>query len=142
MSLSSGLIPTEKPKEDILKAYRIRKLGFKRFVEEIIFSHTISFYDPIKQNKLKLFNTMKTGKKEATKPFAVKADEQKFGRLLVIQEKLGFLIKDVLSCKLTIYPLSIGSHDVKGKSNKDVKPNKARSENLISVQDVSCQHSE
>ena len=85
---------------------------------------------------------MKTGKKEATKPFAVKADEQNFGRLLVIQEKLGFLIKDVLSCKLTIYPLSIGSHDVKEKSNKDVKPNKARSENLISVQDVSCQHSE
>ena len=45
VSLSSGLIPTEKAKEDILQAYRIRKLGFKRFVEEIIFSHTISFYD-------------------------------------------------------------------------------------------------
>ena len=85
---------------------------------------------------------METSKKEATKPFAEKADEQKFGRLLLNQEKLGFLIKDVLSRELTIYPLSIASHDVKGKANKDVKPNKARSENLISVQDVSCQHSE
>ena len=67
MSLSSRLIPTEKAKEDILKAYKIGKLGFEVFVEERICSHTVSFYDPIKQNNLKSFNTTETGKKKQPK---------------------------------------------------------------------------
>ena len=53
MSLSSGLIPIEKAKEDILKAYKIRKLDFERFVEERICAHTVSFYDPINRTSLK-----------------------------------------------------------------------------------------
>ena len=39
-----------------LKAYKIGRPGFERFVEERIFPYTVSFYDPIKQNKLKSFN--------------------------------------------------------------------------------------
>ena len=67
MGLSFGLISTEKTKEDILKAYKIGKLGFERFVEERTCSYTASFYDPIKQNKLESFNTRKWVKKRQPK---------------------------------------------------------------------------
>ena len=104
------MIPTEKAKEDILKAYKIGKLGFERFVEERVFSHNVSLYDPIKQNNLKSFITREKDKKEAAKAFAVTADKQTFRRLLLIQEKRGVLM-DVLSYELTICPLSIASPD-------------------------------
>ena len=48
MSYLLCLIPKQKAKEDILKVYKKRKLGFERFAEEKIWSHTISFSDPIK----------------------------------------------------------------------------------------------
>ena len=76
MSYVLCLIPKQKAKEDILKVYKKRKLGFERFAEEKICSHTISFSDPIKQNKLKSFNTKEMVKKELTKLFPVKADRQ------------------------------------------------------------------
>ena len=63
MSLSSRLITLEKAKKDILKTYKIWKLGFERFVEERICSDTVSFYDSIKQNKLESLNTRKRVKK-------------------------------------------------------------------------------
>ena len=50
-------------------------------------------------------------KKEATEAFAVKADRQMFGRLLLIQEKRAVSMKDVLSYELTLYLLSIASPD-------------------------------
>ncbi len=43
----------QKIKEDIPKNYNIGKQYFKGFVEERICAHTVSFYDPIKQNWLK-----------------------------------------------------------------------------------------
>ena len=49
------------------------------------------------------------GKKEATKVFTVKADRQTSGRLLLIEGKRGVSMKDVLSYKLTIYPLLMAS---------------------------------
>ena len=67
MSLSSRLITSEKAKKDILKTYKIWKLGFERFVEGRICSDTVSFYDSIKQNKLESFNARKRVKKRQPK---------------------------------------------------------------------------
>ena len=73
MNLSSGLIPTEKAKEDILKSYKMRKLDFARFVEEKNCYHTVSFYDPTKQNKLKSFNAREMGKKRGNQSVCCKS---------------------------------------------------------------------
>lgn len=104
-----------------LNELRIGKGCLKKFVEERLISKEVPFYDPIEKNKLKTFTSMqvKITMKAKGKEIILKADRNIFSGLLVIHEKRGISLSDVL--KFSLGPVAWSLANVDGTIFKTVK---------------------
>ena len=58
---------------------------------------------------LKTFSSKQSKNKSPKKSSAVESDRKMFARLLLMQERRGVIIKDILLYELTSYPLSLAT---------------------------------
>ena len=74
----------------------------------------------IKKNKLRTFTSLDASPVSITNnTIALKSDTEMFARLLVIQERRGISMREVLKFELSVFPLSLATSE--GNLNKTVK---------------------
>ena len=74
----------------------------------------------MKKNKLRTFNSLGASPVSvSTNTIALKSDREMFPRLLVIQERCGINMRDILKFELSVFPLSLATSE--GNLNKTVK---------------------
>ena len=91
------------------------------FIEQRIKHNHIGFYEKIKKNKLKTFTTMLSTQKVSVNggDVVIRADRALFARLLVIREKRGVSIKELLQYSLSPIAWSLATPE--GNTFKSVK---------------------
>ena len=121
MSLSSGINATLEVQQDLLKAEDVGKKQARDFIDDRIKNNKVGFYETIKKNKLKTFSTMNATKKISVKgkEVIIRADRSLFARLLVIREKRGLSMKELLQFSLGPIAWSLATPD--GNIYKSVK---------------------
>jgi len=82
-SLSTGKNVREDVKRDLLRAKGVWEYAAKNFVDERL-SKGSGFYDTIPKQKLKTFSMLQIKKTIAGKEFMLKADNEVYGRMLLI----------------------------------------------------------
>ena len=99
--------------QDLLKAEDVGRKQARNFINDRIKHHKVDFYDTIKKNKLKTFSTMKATKHISVKDkeVIIRADRSLFARLLVIREKRGLSIKELLKFSLGPVAWSLATPD-------------------------------
>ena len=81
-----------------MRAESLGKRTAEEFIEQRIKHNHVEFYEIVKKNKLKMFTTMLSTRKVSVngKDVVIRADRALFARLLVIREKRGVSIKELL----------------------------------------------
>ena len=94
-----------------MDAATIGESSFKDFIKNRIESNNFGFYEPIKKNKLRNFDTAIITKimKVHGKDIAIKNDRETFARLLVIQRTREIDIKEVLRHELSSILLALSN---------------------------------
>ena len=120
-NMSSGVAARKETCDDLLRAEEVGKSCLKSFIEMRLIRGTHSFYEPIKKNKLSTFDDMIIKKKLKVNEgsIALKADQNTFARLLIIQRSRSIDLEKVLNFELSPYPLSLCHLD--GTMTKTVK---------------------
>ena len=123
--ICSGVEATDTVQQDLLKAEDRGLHACKEFIRDRIQTPAVSFYSPIKKQKLKTFKDMSIKKicNAKEKAVTIAAERSMFARLLVIAKSSRHLIslKEVLSYSLSPVPWSLALPD--GGLVKTVKSN-------------------
>ena len=82
----------------LLRAKSLGKRRAEEFLEQRIKHNHVEFYETVKKNKLKTFTAMLSTRKVSVngKDVVIRANHALFARLLVIREKRGVSIKELL----------------------------------------------
>ena len=107
ISLSSGVIASDSVQSDLLRANSVGTDCFHKFLKERVESSKISFYSPLKKNKLKTFNreVEKKTHQVDSKNVKVTADRDMFARMLLIREVRKELVSIRELLKYSLEPL-------------------------------------
>ena len=119
VSLSSGMNASTEVRK--LRAQLVGKEKAVDFIEQRIKKSNVGFYDTIKKSKLKTFTTMLEQQKLSVngKDVVIRADRELFARLLIIREKRGINIKELL--KYSLGPIAWSLATPQGNIFKSVK---------------------
>ena len=120
LSLSPGIAAPEDVQNDLMKAEDVGKKQLENVISTRIESNIVNFYEPIRKNQLKSFDSSKKRVlKVKGRSIAIKSDREIFARLLIIQGSRGVNLRDVLCFELSSVPLSIANPDgTISKTNK------------------------
>ena len=118
--LSSGRVAPKDLQDDLLNAKDIGAGQLKDLVAVRIQSDETQSHDPRRKNKLKTFSCLEANPINMTKTTtALKSDQEIFARLLLLKEKHGWSMKEILKYELSAFPLSLSTRD--GSLRKTVK---------------------
>ena len=118
--LSSGRVVPKDLQDDLLHAEDIGAGQLKDFLATRIQSDETKFHDPIRKNKLKTFSCLEANPINITNTItALKSYWETFAKLLVLKEKRGVSMKEILKDELSTFPLSLSTCD--GSLRKTVK---------------------
>ena len=123
VGLSSQIEAPPTVQKDLMNAATIGESSFKDFIKNRIESNNFGFYEPIKKNKLRNFDTAIITKimRVHGKDIAIKSDRETFVRLLVIQRTRKIDIKEVLRHELSPVPLALSNPDTASTLCKTAK---------------------
>ena len=123
VGLSSQIEAPPTVQKDLMNAATNGESSFKDFIKNRIESNNFGFYEPIKKNKLRNFDTAIITKimKVHGKDIAIKNDRETFARLLVIQRTREIDIKEVLRHELSSVPLALSNPDTASTLCKTAK---------------------
>ena len=107
ISLSSGVVPTDKVTSDLLDAELIGERELLKFQDERLKKQTINYYEPLKKMKLGTFSTLfkKSVKVKANVQFSTQSDI--FGKISLIQQLRPLNLKEVFCYPLGPVPWSL-----------------------------------
>ena len=114
INICSGVEARQDVADDLLNAETLGKQSFDKFWKDRIESSTTSFYEPIKQLKLKTFYDMLVKKtvKLNDKTVTIAAERSMFGRLLIVAKSRDTLtLKQILNYSLSPIPWCFGLPD-------------------------------
>ena len=96
--LLSGINASEEVQNDLLRGEALGRKQAKEFIDDRIKQNETGLYDTIKKNKLKIFSSLipVTRRYVKGKEVIIQSDRSLFARLLVIQEKRGISIRELL----------------------------------------------
>ena len=96
--LFSGINASEEVENDLLQAEALGRKQAKEFIDDRIKQNKTGFCDTIKKNKLKTFSSLKPVKRLCVKDkeVIIQSDHSLFARLLIIREKRGISIRELL----------------------------------------------
>ena len=95
--LSSGRVAPKDLQDDILNAEDIRAGQLKDFLTTRIQSDETKFHGSIRKNKLKTFGCLEANPINISNTtITLKSDQESFARLLVLKEKRGVSMKEIL----------------------------------------------
>ena len=131
-SISSAVVVPDDIAANILNAYTIREKRFVQFINEILKSSKVSFYDTLPNLKLKTFSAevKTTYVKMKGQELTVRADRNLFTRLLIVAQTRSLNMRDVLCYELDPVPWSLASVDESLAKNCKVKTARSVRERL------------
>ena len=111
ISLSSGLIPTEKAASDMLEAEAKGETEVLKFIDERLVNQSIDFFHPLKRLKLGSFTTVlkKTVKMKSGMVVQFSVQSDIFGKIAIIQQTRQLDLKEVFCYPLGPVPWSIAN---------------------------------
>ena len=123
VGLSSQIQAPPAVQKDLMNAAIIGESSFKDFIQNRIESNNFGFYEPIKNNMLRNFDTAIRTKimKVHGKDITTKNDRETFARLLVIQRTREIDIKEVLRHELSLVPLALSNPETASTLCKTAK---------------------
>ena len=122
MSVSTGIIPTEKIKHDLLNAREVGEIAMSEFIRDRLSDNsTKSFYDTLEKKQLSTFKNMNkvTSCKVKNKIIEVTSRTDIFSKIAIISQKRSIELLPVFAYPLGTVPSSLGQPD--GTLNKTVK---------------------
>ena len=122
INICSGVKAPPELADDIIQAEDIGLTSLREFIDKRIVNSEVSFYDPIKKNKLRTFAYLfkKKSIKLQDKTITLTAERAIFARMLVIAKiQEGMSLKLLMTYSLTPIPLVFGLPD--GSLVKTVK---------------------
>ena len=97
LGFSSGRVAPKDLQDDILNAEDIGAGQLKDFLTTRIQSDETKFHDSIRKNKLKTFGCLEANPINISNTtITLKSDQESFARLLVLKEKRGVSMKEIL----------------------------------------------
>jgi hypothetical protein len=112
--ISSGSPLEKESEQNILEANKIGQQAHTKFVNERLVEKTISFYAPLRKQKLKTFDDKKKRKKLTTsqkKVVEIKAERNLFGQLVMLSEQHDISLDKTLSYPLGPVPWALATAD-------------------------------
>lgn len=121
LNIVSGVIVTDKIKDDVQEAYNHGKVALKKFISERFTSGTINLFTPIKYLKLLTFSD--TGKTVISniksENISLKASRQLLTRLLFVAKVQNLDLQNLMKYSLNPLPIAISNYDgTIAKTNK------------------------
>ena len=107
------ILPPESTKSS-LASTEIGKKNMEAFIQDRLNTKKVSFWEPLKQLKIKTFESTKktiTLKSTNEKVISIDADRNLFGCLLTVANSREVNIRDVLAYELSLVPLSLAHCD-------------------------------
>jgi len=109
LSISSGISPADKIKDDLLQASEHVKTALNAYVDDRLTNLTKSMFDPIKKLRMGTFSTMKKKKNVHVKGREVQFSSQSeiFGKVSLISQTRDINLKDIFKYPLGLVPYSL-----------------------------------
>jgi hypothetical protein len=124
LNLATGVVLPAELTESLLNSTEKGKQQMNAFIQDRLNTNKVSFWDPLKQLKVKTFGSMKKKiqvKATDEKVVTVEADRNLFGRLLIADNARQINLRDVLGYELSPVPFSLAHCDGSlRKTNKSV----------------------
>ena len=122
-SISSGVIASQKIKDDLLSGPEKGEKQLKEFIEKRLLSNEVDFFDPLPKLKLSTFseNTIQKRMKVSGSEIAIKADRAFFSKLVTIAKVRDLDLHEVYSHELGPIPWALATvHGTLCKTEKSV----------------------
>ena len=106
VSLSNGVLPTEKTTSDLLTAEEKGLSALNTFIGERLVKQTTNFYEPIKKLKLSTFSNLKESVKIKMQDKIVQLTAEKniFGRIAMMSQHRNVDMKEIFAFPLGPVP--------------------------------------
>lgn len=117
--LASGMTASEHLERDLVSAFDRGKGALMEFIQKLLVSNEVRFYDPLSHVGLAIFNPVSKSIKISGTDVAFKADRNLFARLLVIAQTRDMDLWEVFKHSLGPLPWSLSSTEgTLGKTDK------------------------
>lgn len=114
LNIATGVVLPPESAQRLLESTEIGKKNMEAFIQDRLNTNKVSFWEPLKQLKIKTFASTKkkiTLKSTNEKVISIDADRNLFGRLLIVANSREVNLRDVLAYELSPVPLSLAHCD-------------------------------
>ena len=114
LNIATGVVLPPESAKSLLESTEIGKKNMEAFIQDRLNTNKVSFWEPLKQLKIKNFASTKkkiTLKSTNEKVISIDADRNLFGRLLTVANSREVNLRDILAYELSPVPLSLAHCD-------------------------------